>query len=102
MLQAGRCALCSDPRIRLIDFVDGDNDRYARRFGVTDGFHRLRHDGIIRSDHEDDTISVTLSAAGAHLRKGRVAWRIKKCDLAIIAEVNLIRANMLGDAAGFA
>ncbi len=42
--------------VGLIDLVDGDDDRNARRFGVVERFDRLRHDAVIGGDDENDDV----------------------------------------------
>ena len=68
---------------------------------MADRFFRLRHDRVVGGDDENDNVR-NLSAARAHLRKGGVAGRVEESDLAIVAEIDLIGADMLGDAPGFA
>src|SRR3546814_2547936 len=43
-------------RIRLVDLVYRDHDRYAGSLGVLDGFLRLRHHAVIRRDHQDHDV----------------------------------------------
>ena len=52
---------------RLVDLVDGDDQRHAGGLGVIDGLHRLRHDAVVGGDHEHDDVG----DLGAALR----AWR---------------------------
>ena len=46
-------------------------------------------------------MSVTLGAAGAHLREGFVARRVEEDDVAVV-DRHLVGADVLRDAAGFA
>ncbi len=91
----------------LVNLVDRDDDRYAGRFGVIDRFNRLRHDAVIGGDDQDGDIR-HLRAPRPHGRKGFVAGRIQKSDLALLAwmigiiHFHLIRADMLRDAAELA
>ena len=84
---------------RDIDFVDGDDDRGPRRFGVADGFDGLRHDAIIGSDDQNDDVG-DVGASCAHFGKGRVPWGIDESDL-LAMDFLLIGADGLGDAARF-
>ena len=42
--------------LRLVDLVDGDDDRNAGGLGMIDGFDRLRHDAIVRRHDEHDDV----------------------------------------------
>ena len=66
--------------LRLVDLVDGDDDRHARRLGVIDGLDRLRHDAVVGRHHEHDDVG-HLGAARAHGREGLVAGRVDEGDL---------------------
>lgn len=83
---------------RLIDLVDGDDDRHACRFRVVDGLDRLRHDAVVSSDDEDGDIR-DLGAARTHGREGLMARRVEEDDLLALA-VDLVRTDVLRDAAG--
>ena len=61
--------------VRLVDLVDGDDDRHARRLGMRDRLGRLRHDAVVRGDDQHDNVG-HLGAARAHGREGGVAGRI--------------------------
>ena len=94
-------------RVRLINFVDRNNDRNFRSMGVVDGFERLRHHAVIRRDDENDNVG-GFRAARTHAGKGFVTGRIEEHDLApvgrriFIHECDFVGADMLGDSAGFA
>ena len=83
---------------RLIDLVDGDDDRHACRFRVVDGLDRLRHDAVVSSDDEDSDIR-DLGAARTHGREGLMARRVEEDDLLALA-VDLVGTDVLRDAAG--
>ena len=84
----------------LVHLVDGNDDRHARRLGMVDGFHGLGHDAVVgRHDQHGDV--GRLRAAGAHGGEGLVAGRIQEGDLTSV-HIDGVRADMLGDAAGFA
>ena len=86
--------------IVLVDLVDGDDDRHARRLGMIDRFNRLRHDGIVGGHHQNGDVG-RLRAAGTHGGEGGVARRVDEGDLVAVA-LDLVGADMLGDAAGLA
>ena len=85
-------------RFRLVDFIDGHDDRHARGFGVVDGFLRLRHHAVIGRDHQHDDVG-DFRAARAHAREGFVARRVDEHDFAAV-DVNLRRADVLRDSSG--
>ena len=85
--------------VRFIDFVQRHNDRHARRFGVCNGFTRLRHHTVIRRDHQDDNICA-LGAARSHSCKGGMAGRIQESNDASFL-LNLVGADVLGNASRF-
>ena len=66
--------------VRLVDLVDGDDDRRLGRLGVTDRLDRLRHHAVVgRHDQNDDIRD--LGAARPHRREGGVAGRVDEGDL---------------------
>ena len=86
--------------VGLVDLVDGHDDRHAGRLGVVDGFERLRHDAVVRRHHQNDDIG-DLGAAGTHAGEGFVTGSVDEDDL-LAVHLHLVRADVLGDAAGFA
>ena len=87
--------------VGFVDLVDGDDDRNLGRLGVIDGFHRLRHDAVVGRHHQHDDVG-DLGAARAHGGEGRVAGRVDESDLGARRRGDLVSADVLGDAAGFA
>ena len=85
--------------VRLVDLIDGDDDRHFRRLGVVDRLHRLRHDAVVGGDHEYDDIG-DLGAARAHRGERGVTRRIDEGDPAPRRRGHLVGADVLGDAAG--
>ncbi len=83
-----------------VDLVDGDDDRHAGGADVVDRLRGLRHDAVVGGDDEDGDVG-DLGAAGTHRREGFVARRVDEGD-ELAAHVDLVRADVLGDAAGFA
>ena len=73
---------------RLVDLVDGDDDRDLGRLGVVDRLDRLRHDAVVGGDDEDDDVG-HLGAAGAHRGEGLVAGRVEEDDVAALASTTL-------------
>ena len=63
-------------------------------------FDRLRHDAVVGGDHQHDDVG-ELGAAGAHRGERRVARRVEEGDDALVG-FDVVRADVLGDAAGFA
>ena len=86
-------------RVRLVDFVDGDDDRHVRGLRVRDGFFGLRHHAVVRAHHEHNDVG-HLRAARAHARERFVARRVDEHDAAV-ARVHFVRADVLRDSAGF-
>ena len=84
----------------LVHLVDGHDDRNAGRLGVLDGFDRLRHDAVIGRHHQHRDIG-RLGAAGTHGGERLVARGVEEGDL-LAVHFDLIGADVLGDAAGFA
>ena len=86
--------------VRLVDLVDRHDDRHAGRLRVVHGLDRLRHDAVVRGHDEDDDVG-DLGAAGAHEGEGLVAGGVEEDDLPR-ADVDVVGADVLGDAAGLA
>ncbi len=85
---------------RLVDLVDRDDDRHAGLLGVVDRLDGLRHHAVVGGDHQHDDVG-HLGAAGAHRGERLVARRVEEDDVAPV-RVNLVGADVLGDAAGLA
>ncbi len=85
--------------IGTVNFVEGNDDGNPRGFGMGDGFFGLRHDAVFSSHDQNDDIR-TLSAAGTHGSKCRMARGVQKCDQAVLLN-DLVCADVLGNAAGF-
>ena len=100
---AGLGQLGLDPvgvRVRLVDLVEGDDDRHLGRLRVADRLERLGHDAVIGRDDDDRDVG-DAGAAGAHRRERLVARRVEEDD-ALAVLVDLARADVLGDAAALA
>ena len=69
--------------VRLVDLVDRDEDRHARRLRVVDRFPRLRHDAVVGRDDQDDDVG-DARAAGAHHRERFVTRRVEEHDVAVV------------------
>ena len=65
--------------VRLVDLVDGDDDRHFGGAGVIDRLDGLRHDAVIGGDHQHDDVG-GLGAAGAHGGEGLMAGRVDEGD----------------------
>ena len=87
--------------LRLVDLVDGDDDRRLGGLGVANRLDRLRHDAVVgRHDQNDDVGD--LGAARAHRGEGRVTRGVDEGDGPAARRDDLIGADVLGDAARFA
>ena len=86
--------------IRLVDLVEGDDDRHLGRPGVADRLERLGHDPVVRRDHDHRDVG-DPRAAGAHRRERLVARRVEEDDLLAVLR-DLGRADVLGDPAALA
>ena len=83
-----------------IHLIDCDNNRNIRRFRVVNRFHCLRHDAIIRCNHQNRDIC-RLRAACAHCSEGRMAGRIQEGDI-LPVDRYAVCADVLRNAARFA
>ena len=86
-------------RIGPVDLVHGNEDGHSGRLRVVDRLDRLRHDAVVGGDDQDSHIG-DLRAAGAHGGERLVARCVEERDLAPVADVDLVGADVLGDAAG--
>ena len=84
----------------LVDLVDRDQDRHVGGAGVVDRLFGLRHDAVVGGDDDDGDVG-DLGAAGAHRGEGGVARRVEEGDRLLVV-VDLVGADVLGDAAGLA
>jgi hypothetical protein len=83
----------------LVDLVDRDHDRHSGRLGVVECLDGLRHDAVVRRDHEDRDVS-DLRTSGAHGGERLVARGVDEGDGAFDALVlrhDLVGTNVLGD-----
>jgi len=87
--------------VGFVDLVDGDNDRNLRGLGMMNRLDRLRHHAVIGSHNQNNNIC-DLGAARAHGGERRMAGRIDESNLGSRWRGDLIGADMLGDATGFA
>ena len=85
---------------RQVALIDGDDDCLFRLFRVLDRFQRLRHDAVIRGDHDDDDVR-DVGTAGAHVGENRVAWGVEESDFLFVVN-DLVGSDVLSDATGFA
>ena len=80
-----------------IDLVDGKNHGDFCRLGVVDGFLGLRHDAVVRGNHNDGQVR-HLGAARTHRREGLVTRRIQERHLLATVQLHGVGTNVLGDA----
>ena len=71
-----------------------------RGLGVIDRFDRLRHQAVIRRDHEHDDVG-HIRAARAHRGESGVTRRVEKSDARAFV-IDGVSADVLRDPAGFA
>ena len=83
----------------LVDFVDRDDDRNLRRFGVVDGFEGLRHHAVVGRHHQHHDVG-DLGSAGSHAGERFMAGRVDEDDFAAVL-LDVIGADVLRDPAGF-
>src|SRR6516165_9366222 len=84
--QAAICELFLDSlgqSVRLVNFIDRDDDGHLRGMRVIDGFEGLRHDAIVGSHDQHHDVG-SLGSARAHASEGFVARRVQEHDLAPI------------------
>ncbi len=86
--------------VGAIDLVDGKNDGYVGRLGVTDGFLGLGHDRIVGRNHNNGNVG-NLSTTGSHGREGLVTGSIQKGDVLIVVEFHAVGTDVLGNSARF-
>ena len=86
--------------VRLVDLVEGDDDRHLGRAGVVDRLQRLGHHAVVGGDHQDRDVG-DLGAACAHGREGLVTGRVEEDDAPAVVG-DLAGADVLGDAAALA
>ena len=84
----------------LVDLVHRHDDRHLGRPGMVDRLDRLRHHAVVGGDDEDHDVG-GLGATGAHLGERGVARRVDERQR-LTALVDLIGADVLGDATGLA
>ena len=84
-----------------VDLVDRDDHRHAGVLGVADRLDRLRHDLVVGRDDQHDDVG-HLRAAGAHGGERLVARRVEEGDVLAVRQRDVVRADVLRDAAGLA
>ena len=85
--------------VRLVDFINCDDNRDIGSFGVIDGFNRLGHDTVIGGDNQNYNIG-HFGAPGPHGGKRLVTRGVKKSYFTVIGG-DEIGTDVLGNAAGF-
>ena len=81
-----------------VALVDGDDDGHIGRPCMVDGLACLGHDAVVRGDDQDDDVG-DLGATGPHHGEGGVARSVEEDDIAASRDVDLVGADVLGDAA---
>ena len=85
----------------LVDLVDRDHDRHVGRLGVIDGLAGLRAHAVVGGDHDHGDVG-RLGAAGTHGGERLVARGVQEGDDAAVVLMDLVGADVLGDATGLA
>ena len=85
----------------FVDLVDRDDDRRLGRLGVSNRLDRLRHDAVVGGHDQHDDVG-DFRSPRAHGGEGRVARRVDERDRLAAGRDDLVGADVLGDAAGFA
>ena len=89
-------------RVRLVDLVDRDHDRYAGGLGVVERLDRLRHHAVVGRDHEDRDVG-RLGTTRTHGGERLVTRGVDEGDPALVAVDlggDLVGTDVLGDATG--
>ena len=85
---------------RLVDLVDGDDDRHLGALGVGDRFLGLRHHAVVGRDDQDDDVG-HRGAAGAH--RVNASWPgVSRKVIVPLRRLHPVGADVLRDAARFA
>ena len=94
-------------RIRLVNFVDRNNDWHLGSVGVVDSLKRLRHDTVVGRHHQHNDVG-GFGAARTHAGERFVARRVEEYDLSavgrglLVLHRDFVGADVLGDATSFA
>ena len=91
-------------RTLLVDLVDRHDDRHIRGLRVVERFDRLRHHAVVGGDHEDREVR-RLRTTGTHGGERLVTRGVEERDAALgalVLDLDLVGADVLGDAAGLA
>ena len=90
--------------VLLVDLVDRDDDRHVGRLGVVERLDRLRHHAVVGRDHQHHDVGGRRTT-GTHGGERLVTRGVDEGDrpvLALVLDVHLVGADVLGDAAGLA
>ena len=88
--------------VLLVDLVHRDHDRDAGRLGVVERLDGLRHDAVVGRDDQHHDVGGRRTA-GTHGGERLVTRGVDERDrtvVALVLDVHLVRADVLGDAAG--
>ena len=89
---------------RLVDLVDGHDDRHIGSLGVVQRLNGLRHDAVISSNNQHRDVG-GLGATSTHGREGLVTRGVDEGDGALDVVdlgLDLVSTDGLGDATGLA
>ena len=88
----------------LVDLVDRHHDRHISGLRVVDRLNGLRHDAVVRGDHQDRDIG-GLRTAGTHGGERLVTGSVDERHQTLVAiqlGQHLVGTDVLGDATGLA
>ncbi len=87
--------------VGLVYLVDGKDDGHAGSRSMVDGLDGLRHDAVVGGHDDDDDVG-HLGAACTHGGERFVTRGVEEGDVTSVGELDVVRADVLGDAAGLA
>ena len=82
-----------------VDLVHRDDDGHFRGPSVLNRFDSLRHDTVVRGNHEHDDVG-HFRAPRPHRREGGMSRCVEKAQSALVG-LYVVSADVLGDAACF-
>ncbi len=87
--------------MRLVDFVDGEDNGNACSRCMVDSLDSLRHDVVVGGDDDDNNIC-HLCATGTHSGECLVTRSVEEGDMTSVSHFDAVGADVLRDAAGLA
>ncbi len=87
--------------VRLVYLINGKDYGYTGGAGVVDSFDCLRHDVVV-CGYDDYTDIGDLGTASTHGGECLVTGGVEECDVATVRKLDIVRTDVLRDAAGLA